>query len=152
MRFIRQAEPRDASRIAEILIFTKRVQYYHIFQNPAYSFGELQVLPLARQYEEDDALRARTWVYDDGIVKGVAILAGDELESLYVEPTFQGEGVGGALLRFAVEEQGAAWLWALEKNTRAVAFYTAHGFRPTGVWKYEEDTTERLIQMEKLRL
>ena len=35
---IRQATKKDASRIAEILVFSKRVNYRRIFENDAYSF------------------------------------------------------------------------------------------------------------------
>ena len=48
IKLIRQATISDASRIAEILIFTKRMNYRTIFQNDKVSFGEMQVYPLAR--------------------------------------------------------------------------------------------------------
>ena len=38
---IRRATIEDASRIAEILIFTKRMNYRKIFQNDKVSFGEI---------------------------------------------------------------------------------------------------------------
>ena len=47
---IRKAELKDVSRIAEILIFTKRTQYRPIFNDDQVSFGEMQVLPTAREY------------------------------------------------------------------------------------------------------
>ena len=47
---IRHATIADASRIAEILIFTKRMNYRKIFQNDKVSFGEMQVYPLAKNY------------------------------------------------------------------------------------------------------
>lgn len=50
MKQIRRAAPKDASRLAEILIFAKRVAYRPIFQNDAVSFGQMQVLPLANEY------------------------------------------------------------------------------------------------------
>ena len=46
---IRKAELKDVSRIAEILIFTKRTQYRPIFNDDQVSFGEMQVLPTARE-------------------------------------------------------------------------------------------------------
>ena len=49
---IRPAEDKDISRIAEILIFTKRVTYRPIFQNDLVSFGEMQVFPFAEEYRE----------------------------------------------------------------------------------------------------
>jgi hypothetical protein len=47
MENIRRAEPGDLSRIAEILVFTKRMKYRSIFHNDDYSFNELQVVKLA---------------------------------------------------------------------------------------------------------
>lgn len=38
---IRRATIDDISRIAEILVFVKRMNYRPIFQNDDYSFGEL---------------------------------------------------------------------------------------------------------------
>lgn len=63
---IRKARPDDLSRVAEILVFVKRIKFRPIFQDDDYSFGELQVLLVAKQYAE---LLDRIWVYDDkGIV------------------------------------------------------------------------------------
>ena len=67
---IRKATPSDLSRIAEILVFVKRIKYRPIFQNDAYSFGELQVLRVAEKYAESNILD-NIYVYDDGIVKGL---------------------------------------------------------------------------------
>ena len=50
MSHIRKSTLQDVSRIAEILIFTKRMNYRFIFQNDRVSFGEMQVLPLAQDY------------------------------------------------------------------------------------------------------
>ena len=61
---IRQATKNDVSRIAEILVFSKRMNYRAIFQNDAYSFGELQVDTVAKQYDDDEIL-SHTWVYTE---------------------------------------------------------------------------------------
>lgn len=66
MQEIRRANKEDISRIAEILVFTKRVSYRPIFQNDQFSFINLQVLPLAQEYQEDKGRLGRTWVFDDG--------------------------------------------------------------------------------------
>ena len=47
---IRKSAIQDVSRLAEILVFTKRMNYRSIFQNDKVSFGEIQVLPLAQEY------------------------------------------------------------------------------------------------------
>lgn len=148
MGHIRKAVPQDASRVAEILIFTKRASYRPIFQNDRVSFGEMQVLPLAQAYLSGEKSLEPIWVFDDGLVKGVLHVEDGELEELYVEPAFQHTGVGTALLRFAVERCGARRLWALEKNQGAIQFYRANGFSPTGARALEEGTPEYIIQME----
>ena len=47
---IRKATIEDISRIAEILVFVKRMNYRVIFRNDAVSFGEIQVIPVAEEY------------------------------------------------------------------------------------------------------
>ena len=69
MSTIRKAMIVDASRIAEILIFTKRMNYRSIYNDDKVSFGEMQVYPLAKEYiENPDALK-NIWVYEDEFVK-----------------------------------------------------------------------------------
>lgn len=65
---IRKAKPKDLSRIAEILVFTKRIKYRSIFRNDEYSFNELQVVKVADEFKDPELL-GKVWIYDDGIVK-----------------------------------------------------------------------------------
>ena len=154
--YIRQAGKQDASRIAEILVFGNRGNFYPIFKEDEYSFGELQVVPTARKYEEDETLLERTYVYDDGIVRGMIQVKGDEVEKLYVDPFFTGRGIGGELIEYAKENSGVRWLWALEKNRGAIRFYRRHGFELTEEKVFEEGTEEYLVKMvlqdERLRI
>lgn len=144
---IRRAEKRDASRIAEILVFGNRVKFYPIFGDDGYSFGELQVVPMAREYEENDELLNRTYVYDDGIVRGMVQVKDDEVQKLYVDSFFTGRGIGGELIEYAKKELHVRWLWALEKNTDAIRFYVRHGFALTDEKVFEEGTMEYLVKM-----
>ena len=146
---IRQAIMGDISRIAEILVVTKWVNYRKIFHNDLYSFGELQVLPVAGQLQEDPRQLRGIWVYEDDFVKGLIRVQEQELVQLYVDSFFAGQGIGGKLLDFAVERFRVNHLWVLEKNQRAIVFYARHGFKYSGVWKYEEGTTERLLWMSR---
>ena len=100
---IRKAAIQDLSRIAEILVFVKRVNFRPIFKNDAYSFGELQVLSVAEEYAAPDIL-GHIWVYDDGIVKGMIHIEGKEIRELYVDSFFQNQGVGAELIEFAKNE------------------------------------------------
>lgn len=147
---IRKATKHDLSRIAEILVFVKRINFRPIFQDDSYSFGELQVLNVVRHYQSHPHLLEQTWVYDDGIVKGLIQIDGTEIKTLYVDHFFQSEGIGAALLSFAVEHFDVQFLWALEKNVRALEFYETHGFSAQGEWQYEEGTTEKLLKLIRL--
>ena len=145
---IRPARPGDAARLAEIELFNYRLNFYPVFRTDEYFFSELTVPVLIGEYGEKPELIAGTFVFDDGVVKGFIRVNGSEIEKLFVEPVFQGGGLGSALLRFAVLERGADRLWALEKNERAIAFYSRHGFYPTGEKKPVDDTGEFLIMLK----
>ena len=95
---IRPAVTEDISRIAEILIFTKRSAYRAIFQNDHVSFGEMQVLPLAETYLENPEKLNDYYVYEDDFVKGLIHIEQTEICELYVDPFFEGQGIGGKLM------------------------------------------------------
>lgn len=148
---VRPARCTDASRLAEILIFTKRSAYRDVFRNDTVSFGEMQVLDLALRFQDEPGALAGWWVYDDGIVKGALLCApeGDvalEICQLYVDPFFQGGGVGRALLEHAVAlarktGKRECLLWVLEENCRARAFYEQFGFTCAENRRLVEGTT-----------
>ena len=54
-----------------------------------------------------------------------------ELYSLYTLSHAYGSGLGAALLTAALDDS-PAYLWVLEDNPRARAFYAKHGFQPDG--------------------
>ena len=145
---IRKATINDISRIAEILVFVKRIKFRPIFQNDDYSFGELQVLSVAEKYKSPDILD-NIWVYDDGIVKGLIHIGGNEIVELYVDYFFQNQGVGSALIEYAKENYSVTFLWAIEKNVEAIRFYERHDFHITKNKKFEEGTTEYLVKLER---
>ena len=145
---IRRATTDDLSRIAEILVFVKRMKYRAIFQDDDFSFGELQVLRVAEQYKSPDILN-NIWVYDDGIVKGLIHIEGNEIVELYVDYFFQNQGVGAALIEYAKQNYSVTYLWVIEKNVEAIQFYERHGFHVTNNKKLEEGTTVYLVMMER---
>lgn len=146
MENVRQATIADLSRIAEIVIFNYRLNFYPIFQNDDYYFNELQVSKVAKQYED---VVWNMWVYDDGAIKGVIQIENSEIKKLFVEPALQGKSIGSYLLKYAIVEHKANTLWALEKNVRAIRFYKRHGFHVTTDKKLEEDTTEYLVRLKR---
>lgn len=139
MNNIRQSSEYDASRVAEIIVTNYRVNFYPFFKNDPFYFGELNVMDTAAEFLNDPDIINRTFVYDDGIVKGIIRINGDELEKLYVEPQFQSQGIGAKLLEYAVTVCNISFLWALEYNERGISFYQRNGFRLTGEKKIEDD-------------
>ena len=145
---IRKAEPKDISRIAEILVLTKRMKYRSIFHNDEYSFNGLQVVKVADEFKDPELLD-KVWVYDDGIVKGMIHLEGKEIAELYVDYFFWKEGIGSKLIEFAKEKFDVKSVWTLEKNGDAIRFYEAHGFKLNGKRQLEEGTPEYIVMLER---
>ncbi|MBR4096974.1 MAG: GNAT family N-acetyltransferase [Oscillospiraceae bacterium] len=146
---IRHAAIADASRIAEILVFAKRMNYRKIFKNDSVSFGEMQVYPLAKRYIDNSDELDRIWVYDDEFVKGMIHIEGKQIVELYVDTFFENQGIGSRLIKYAIEKQDCDYLWVLEKNVKAIKFYQRHGFVITEERKYEEGTTEYVVKMKR---
>ena len=130
---IRRAIDRDASRIAEISVFSKRMNYREIFHDDMVSFGEIQVYPLAKEYIEHPEILKEFYVYEDDFVKGFIHIQGTQVLELYVDTFFVSRNCNS--------------LWVLEKNTKAQHFYLRHGFTPSGVRQLEEGTEQFIIEM-----
>lgn len=138
---VRKAKMQDIPRIAEIIVFGKRVAYRPIFQNDKVSFNEMQVVSLAEEYQKAHALLENMFVYDDGIVKGVingnVVDDSIEISEFYVEPFFKGNGIGRSLIEEVIlraKESGKKkiFLWVIKDNLSARKFYEANGFIHTG--------------------
>ena len=145
MENIRKAEPKDFERIAEIEIFNYRLNFYPIFKDDEFYFSELSVSKKSGEYSKNPE---GFYVYDDKAVKGFIKITGTEVKKLFVEPVLQGNSIGKKLLQFAVSEKGADFLWALEKNKKAIAFYQKNGFSLSEERKLEEDTNEYLVKLK----
>ena len=146
MRNIRKAIENDLSRIAEIYIFNYRLNFYPIFKSDDFYFNELQVFKFIESFKNS---LDNIFVYDDGAVKAFIHVEENEIKKLFVEPVLQGNSIGSVLLNFAVTSLNANYLWALEKNARAISFYRRHGFIATGEKKPEEGTSEYLIKLKR---
>jgi putative acetyltransferase len=78
----------------------------------------------------------------DDVVAGFVMVAGDEVEQVYVDRDFRGTGVAELLLDEAerqVAESGhrSAWLAVVAGNARARSFYARRGWRDEGDLAYD---------------
>lgn len=149
MNNIRKAKKQDILRLSEIEVFNYRLNFYPIFQNDQYYFYELNTEFLCNKYITDMSLLENTYVYDDGVVKGFIRTDGKEVKKLFVEPVLHGNAIGSKLLKYAIQNADVYYLWALEKNTRAIIFYENHGFYKTDNRLAEEGTDEFLVRLER---
>lgn len=148
---VRKAKVEDCARIAEIIVFGKRVAYRPIFNNDEVSFNGLQVVKLYQELQKEPGLIEDMYVYDDGIVKGVIRKKdhGDSLEicEFYVEPFFKGNGIGRLLIQAVINDaknrnKKQIFLWVIKDNLSARKFYEANGFCANGKERLIEGTTK----------
>ena len=134
---LRKAQEKDINRIAEILIFTKRQTYRPIFQNDEVSFNVMQVGKEIERLKNPTELE-NVYVYDDGIVKATITIRLEEkkvwLTELYVDPFFQGQGIGTKIFDTIISENKDKEIHAnpLDQNKRTIAYYERYGFVYTG--------------------
>jgi putative acetyltransferase len=81
-------------------------------------------------------------VSEDGELLGFIMVAGDEVEQVFVGREARGTGLAARLLSEAEDQVAAAghdvaWLAVVEGNARARAFYERHGWRDEGDLPYE---------------
>ncbi|MDR6867149.1 GNAT superfamily N-acetyltransferase [Microbacterium resistens] len=80
---------------------------------------------------------------------------GGELWGLYAHPAVWSRGVGHALIT-AVEQElredghRSAYLWVLDGNVRAAAFYESHGWIEDGATKVEERPGLTLLERRRV--
>ena len=85
-----------------------------------------------------------------GIPAGFAALGDSRLEALFVRPSFQGSGIGRALLEHIFSLGGEPLtLSVYRKNTRAVRFYQYFGFEPLSVGRCPQTGEVELTMSQK---
>ena len=69
-----------------------------------------------------------TTVFDQNGIRGFVTAAHNQLVSLFVDPTYQGRGIGSALLSRAKTSFRSLDLAVFVENTNGVLFYHRRGF------------------------
>ncbi len=97
-------------------------------------------LPTVRLAHGEDELRDwfssvvvpgyETWIAAaESSVVGLLVLDGEELEQLYLDPSWRGQGLGDRLLALAKQQRpDGLGLWTFQVNGPAQRFYERHGF------------------------
>ncbi len=91
---------------------------------------------------------ADTWVAEnDGKVIGFIALIGEEVGAIFVQPFFQGTGVGSALMNKAQELHGNLEVEVFKDNPIGRKFYSGYGFEYLEE-KYHEPTGKQVLRLK----
>jgi putative acetyltransferase len=95
---------------------------------PEENIAELKPLILQHYF---DAVELRC-VIQDGKIAGFIGVADSNIEMLFVDPTYIGQGIGRQLIEYSIEHMNASKVDVNEQNPKAIAFYEKVGFKKTG--------------------
>ncbi len=102
----------------------------------------------AGDMQENYIPASETYVFEEsGKIKGFFCLYGNTLAALFVDPRYQGRGIGGKLVEKAMELRGDLGLTVYRENRQAVRFYEKHGFKAVSC-RVDENTGHREIIMK----
>jgi GNAT superfamily N-acetyltransferase len=120
LRTIRQANEEDIAPVARLFraVCTVCLPYLPDLHTPEEDLAFFQ----DRVFAECDV-----WIH--GAMDGFIAFRAGWVDHLYVRPEQQRHGVGAALLAQAMTAHSPLRLWTFQKNTTALAFYRAQGFR-----------------------
>ena len=139
---LRQATPEDAEAVVLMQTLAHEECYPHLL-SPAFFERRRAGIPerVERRRAFLDTHEPRILAFDaDNQLVGYADAGPGreedapealELYAIYTLRRTYGTGLGAALVRAAVGS-GPTYLWVLENNPRALAFYLKQGFRPDG--------------------
>lgn len=139
---IQRPGPHDFQEILDVWERSVRATHYFLNEDDVLLFRALipQYLELVDLYCTRDAA---------GAISGFLGVTADKIEMLFVRPSERRSGIGGALLRFAVEQLGLRRVDVIEQNQQAITFYQKAGFTVAG--RTETDGMGRsypLLQLE----
>ena len=131
--------------LPEKAIFFRSANGTFLFGKKSANFSTATLSPVSELSSQENSFEFINLIKHK--LKSGEAACGNEIEKLFIEPTFQSQGIGAKLLTFAIENCNADWLWVLEYNKRGIEFYKKHGFLLTGE-KMMEDEWVPLLKME----
>lgn len=156
---IRPAVVEDAGRLAHLHVDVWEDAYRTLMPERVFEERRATIPQRVDRWRSNLAgSAAATTVVEDGagLIGFVSIGPGrdedlaieEEVWALYVRVAWWGKGVGHALLTATLAER-PAYLWVLDGNDRAIAFYRRHGFIADGATRTDEYGTEFRMVRDK---
>jgi len=120
---LRPATPSDLPQIADLYLAAREAAV------PMMPAGIHPPDDVRRWVASWDLVRREVWLAEtDGTLLGFADVQHEWLESLYVEPSHTGHGIGASLLDLVKTLRPNGFcLWVFQSNTGARRFYRDHG-------------------------
>lgn len=122
---IRNFKTSDEARTADIWLKAGLDEYSYLPQ-----FQRLDEVKALKVFHEIITLKSEIWLEVNELnIKGFIAIQGSYVDRLYVDPAFQRQGVGTALIQFAKETHPTGLeLRTHQQNKRACEFYEKLGF------------------------
>ena len=96
---------------------------------PGYDTSLHSEAEFAAFYRDRVMVEGPVWgAFEDAILRGHLALLPGWIDHLYVDTDFHGQGIGGALVRLAQNQQDELRLYTFQSNLRARTLYQRHGF------------------------
>ena len=108
-------------------IWERSVRATHNFL-PEENISELKPLILQHYF---DAVELR-YIAKNNEIAGFIGVAESNIEMLFVDPKYFGQGLGSQLIKYALEELEASKVDVNEQNPGAIGFYEKMGFKKIG--------------------
>lgn len=121
---VRRVRLDEGLQVASVWLAARRAAFPAI-PAPAHSDDDVR-----RWFVEEVLPEREVWVAEaDGFVVGLLVLDVGWVTQLYVDPSYQRQGLGSALLERAKEQSPDGLdLWTFEMNVGSHHFYERHGF------------------------
>lgn len=158
---LRQATPDDADAVVRFHTLAHEQTYAHLLSDEFFA-GRRASIPerveARKPYLATDDPRIIA-LAPDGVIVGLADAGPGrdddgptetELYTIFSLTHTHGSGLGAALLNAAVGA-GPAYLWVLDNNPRALAFYLKQGFIPDGSRNLLPASWEHLPELRMVR-
>ena len=138
---VKQVNREDYQDLIEVWESSVRATHHFL---PEKNILELKPLILQHYF---DAVELRC-ITQDGKIAGFIGVADSNIEMLFVNPTYFGQGIGSQLIAYASTHLVASKVDVNEQNPNAIAFYEKVGFKKVGRSELDgQDNAFPLIHM-----